>query len=247
MLTADGVERIVELGSSEVQEIGGYNYLKTSKGANLILPPSVETVECFSITQVISLLKAHELSAGEGAAEICINPISHSKVLAFISELDPVNRYEKVAITDFSKVLEDFPDGQQFGQEEMIIKLLTMFDFSEERQQLLQLIQKVSAGRITEGEDDGVSQTVSTKAGVHLLSQAKVKNPWMLKPFRSFPEIKPIEVPFILRVHQRGDALPSFSLNECDGGAWKVATTLAVRKWLQDEVMKVELKKVTVL
>ena len=58
---------------------------------------------------------------------------------------------------------------------------------------------------------------------------------------------KPVDVPYILRLHQRAEEVPKFSLHECDGGMWRVETTKAVRKWLQDQVMDLGLKAVTVL
>ena len=87
--------------------------------------------------------------------------------------------------------------------------------------------------------DDGVGQTVTAKSGVTRTTKVDVKNPWMLAPFRTFPEVAQPESPFILRMDKdsqcalfEGDELDlRLTVNDspglADGASADMATVLS--------------------
>lgn len=48
-----------------------------------------------------------------------------------------------------------------------------------------------------------------------------------LRPFRSFPDVEPVDSMFLLRA-KKGPNGPMFALMECDGGDWRPKTTARV-------------------
>lgn len=56
-----------------------------------------------------------------------------------------------------------------------------------------------------------------------------------LKPFRSFPDVDPIDSMFLLRA-KKGPQGPTFALLECDGGDWRPKTTALVVAHLRERL-----------
>lgn len=53
-----------------------------------------------------------------------------------------------------------------------------------------------------------------------------------LRPFRSFPDVEPVDSMFLLRA-KKGPNGPMFALMECDGGDWRPKTTARVVDYLR--------------
>jgi uncharacterized protein YuzE len=194
--------------------------------------------------------KPNEDDLQEIGDSLLVNVDSFERVAGISFLRDENEEIEEVAVADFKGVFETFPFKTQLSHEEFIINLLTKFEKTEQLTALLKQVSSVKQERLQTSEDDGVSQVAATKTGVHLSSQTQIQSMWTLKTFKTFPEVDQPEIPYILRLHQRDEEMPKFALYECDGGMWKVRTTLAVREWLQNRI-KNELgelaSKVTVL
>lgn len=86
---------------------------------------------------------------------------------------------------------------------------------------ILAVVGNISQGDVRQVEDDGITQSVTVKAGVARVGLATLPSPVMLVPKRSFPEVELSAVPFVVRVRAT-DKLPEVALYECDGDSWKV-------------------------
>lgn len=239
MLNADAIQKIKEMSQSEVVEVEGMSFHKTSSGLSAIRFPAVPTLEVFSLTQLVSFVKAWFLEeASEGkmtGSPLIINVDSPDRVTVR-SQIRPDLSRDTIAEASMEEIHETFPFGTKLSQEDFVIKLMTQFADDEERTAIAQTVSTVRAEKIQEGADDGVSQVVSSKAGVHLTSQKEVKKFWRLKTYKTFPEVEQPTIPYMLRLHQRAEELPQFALYVCDGGKWKIDTTLAVREWLTNQL-----------
>lgn len=242
---ADALDKMQELLSVDIVEIGGYNYHVNSEEASLVRPPTQAAVQCFSLTQLLSAVKADGPSPENNP--ILINVRSPFRVEAICGEMDECWQRDEVAVSDFSSIIRRLDSGTQYSQEEFIIKLQSLFMPNQDLNDLLRVVGSVKAERVMESEDDGVSQKVAAKAGVHLVTEMKVKNPWSLQPFMTFPEIEPVDVIYLLRLHQRSEELPKFALYECDGGRWQIKTVDRIKEFLQKGVTDLGLTGVTVL
>lgn len=115
-------------------------------------------------------------------------------------------------------------------QADFVLMLQRFFVADAERAALLLLAGTLADEDARTAVDDGVTQIVATKAGSRLGS-ASVKNPWLLVPRRSFPEVALAPVPFVLRVKGNGPGQPSsLALFEADGGAWRVDAIAKIRE-----------------
>lgn len=110
-----------------------------------------------------------------------------------------------------------------------VILLQTAFQETPRREELLRIIGALKDEESRTSHDDGVSQVVGVKAGVHNADELAVKNPFVLRPFRTFPEIDPQpDVPYVVRF-ERG---PAVSLHE-QFSDWTTDAAESIRAWLK--------------
>ena len=115
-----------------------------------------------------------------------------------------------------------FRFGTFYSQEVFIVGLQTLFAESAVRADILKVIGTIKENSVREHSDDGVTQEVSAKAGVALISGVAVPNPVKLRPYRTFRELEQPESNFVLRVRPGQADAPEIALFEADGGLWKL-------------------------
>lgn len=130
-----------------------------------------------------------------------------------------------------------FTFGKFYDPESFVVALLTLFGDAGHRGNVLKLVGNLRDENVKTVADDGVTQVVTARAGVAVVSEVAVPNPVELAPFRTFPDLAPLPTAFLLRVRrgQTGE-LPTVALFEADGGAWSLATVAAIKAWLSDRV-----------
>lgn len=124
--------------------------------------------------------------------------------------------------------------------ETFLIQLQSAFVATEEREELQTFCSRVRTGLAKEIDDDGVGQNVTVMASLTRPESLKVKNPWMLQPFRTFPEIEQPCTPILLRMRSSKAADSSISasmaLFEADGGSWRSFAITRIGAWLRAEL-----------
>lgn len=128
--------------------------------------------------------------------------------------------------------LTPFPFGSFLSHEEFIIALATKFVQTPGMVALLGLIASVSDENVSTSKDDGISQEAIVRAGLALEKRVDVPTRPTLQPFRSFPDVQPVESMFLLRA-KKGPSGPTFALLECDGGDWRPKTTAKIVEFLR--------------
>lgn len=126
--------------------------------------------------------------------------------------------------------------GQQYDVEKFIIGLMSNFELNDTLVRLIKTVGNMTAERVKTAVDDGVSQTVSSRSGSHMVEAEKLPNPVMLRPRRTFLEAEQPESAFVFRVRQREDDIPTCALYEADGGAWRNQAVLNIKKYLKAEL-----------
>jgi hypothetical protein len=130
---------------------------------------------------------------------------------------------------------EAFPFGGPVSREAMQILLQARFGETKDRERALRVIGNLVSEDNIRQEDDGVTQRVTVKGGVQIVDEQAVKNPFLLAPYRTFPEIDPPPSPFVLRLEKAATGVVNARLIEADGGAWKVEAVARIRAWLKDK------------
>ncbi len=129
-----------------------------------------------------------------------------------------------------------FAFGQFMDVETFHISLLTCFENFESREQLRAFVASIRENSVLEQVDDGIAQEVKTSRGVALMQTSQVRNPWNLRPYRTFLEVQQPDSDFILRIQKSsGDSpTPKVALFEADGGKWKLDAMQRVSEWLKN-------------
>lgn len=124
-----------------------------------------------------------------------------------------------------------FSFGRYLPTDQMIIALQALFEDAGDRAILLQLVGGVSSVNATEQSDDGVTQHVDVRQGVHRTRVVEAPRRLVLTPFRTFPEVAQPESVFFVRLRDNGDGVEA-ALFEADGGAWRLEAIARIEAWL---------------
>lgn len=124
------------------------------------------------------------------------------------------------------------PWGKYIDSESFGISLQALFTADGDRNEVLRIAGTVKDEAVRQVDDDGVTQTVTARAGIVTAAAVKVPNPVSLAPFRTFPEIEQPMSKFILRMRGGNGAPPECALFEADGGAWKGVAMNRISQYL---------------
>ena len=113
-----------------------------------------------------------------------------------------------------------------------IIELRSMFIPNEGTEYLLDLLSRMSKEDGVTTDDNGISQTVTTRQGISLKNFEAVRGRIALRPFRTFAEVEQPESEFILRLDDAGRV----GLLEADGGYWKMEAKQNICRFFEKEL-----------
>lgn len=166
------------------------------------------------------------------AAECMVHVASPTSVRV-VSRLQP----RGVRFTFAEARAKDLTDGflnRSNSIEDFIVGLLSRFEDEGQRADILKIVGNVTERAELQVEDDGVSQSVTTRQG--LKERSPIPNPVSLAPFRTFREVDQVVSPFIFRMKTGAGDIPSASLHEADGGAWELDAVQSIEEYLRDLV-----------
>lgn len=159
------------------------------------------------------------------------------QIVRLVGPIQERARNREVYVTASAVNLTDTFLGKFMPIDEFIVGLQTRFIVESVAANVLKLIGNIKHEMVKTSADDGITQTVSAKAGVVLQADAAVPNPITLVPYRTFREVTQPNSLFVLRVNSgRVGGLPEVGLFEADGGAWRLIAVDRVRDWLKLEL-----------
>jgi len=158
-----------------------------------------------------------------------------------ISGVDPMDQKRITLVrAEINDGLKQFPFGKFLTQEEFAIAFRAMFipGKKDDFEYVLSYASKLVGGTQIDGEDDGITQTVSIKRGLsgHLQEKATLKPIVKLTPYRTFREAEQPESEFLLRIRFDSNNVPTVALYEADGGAWINKATENVVNYIQSMI-----------
>lgn len=120
---------------------------------------------------------------------------------------------------------------------ETFIIWMAGFDDTGDKHVVLKAVSKVSTGTTIDYADDGITQKVDVKRGVHLVERADLKPIVRLCPLRSFLDSSLIRTQsdFILRVCSKETGI-DVGLFEADGGAWEADQMQNIKLYLKTHI-----------
>lgn len=181
-------------------------------------------------------LQIYSLDALAGYAKNECDPADHflhvinPQHVEIVGRLNQDRNRETVAhaISPDDSALRNFVDQMQ-SHERFTVGAQCLFMPGEALDALLEFTSCIVVGEEAEISDDGTHQTVKIRRGA-TPKKARVQNPVLLTPRRSFPEVygQLEPSPFILRIATDGRV----GLFEADGGAWRIQASAMVAKYL---------------
>jgi len=229
-MIADAIQKIVNLGKGQLMEIDGCNWYFYGENFRPCLPPSVTPIESETLASVVDYVNQNP---DGNSFPVFIHVESFRKV-SVCGQIDPKFKMRPVyltAMTPFNETSRIWLPIDQF-----IIHLQANFVSSEKRNELLSFVSGIRCDDNAIFEDNGVSQQVAVKRGIKSALEPSTPNPITLTPFRTFPEIKQPESPFVFRLRQLEGDTPTACLFCGDGGTWRIEAATAIREWLSERV-----------
>ena len=230
------LDRIIDLKREEIVDVEKRKY--STHKLNQIKEPSADKLCLHTLTGLVDYVKNNidELTKGE----FFFHVLQHNEIKLYSSINDLWNDRDCYLYANSDLYEHNFNFGSKYDVERFIINLQSQFKATPDRDKILKLVGNLTASKVQTSTDDGVTQTVGTKAGVQLRQEAELPNPVKLKPYRTFLEIEQPESQFIFRVYQPIEgALPTCSLHEADGGLWKIEAIQKIKKYLTDNLEEI--------
>ena len=228
----EALQYLVSLKENKTYEIEDYTY--SDHELHRIDPPRYykKRLEFGSLDAIVKMIRneLEDYEEAEGGLPVFIQVAAYNRV-------DVFTRPDMTETREFPyrAVCEDanFEPGWR-SQDKAIIELKSRFIPTQDTQYLINLISRINNDQGVNSEDNGVSQTVTVKSGVHLMSTEQVKSRLALQPFRTFREIEQPISEFILRL----DEQKGVGLIEADGGIWKMEAKDNIKKYFEDQLWK---------
>ncbi len=217
-----------------IQNVDGINY--SDKKLYELDTPAPETLKAGSLNSIVDYInKGVDKDTAFPPLRYIINVLSPTLVELVSETKNDGQRWKRISC---EAVIPNIKYGQFLDIELFNIMLQSNFEDSAQRKEVLAIIGNITDGVITEHKSDGISQSVNIKAGIQRVGTARVPNPVLLIPYRTFSEIEQPVSPFVLRLKSNGEGnLPSAALFEADGARWRLEAMNSICKFFAQRLV----------
>lgn len=224
---ADGKEYLISRGQD------GVPVVKELSVEKVFYP---ETMKVNTLTAFVSYLK-NAIKNGEVTQRLYINIKSPTEVYA-TTEVNKFGKRSMIAMAE-RYYFKPFNFGNSFDFENFVVALRSQFVRTEGVEKLLECLKTVTSANDVTTEDNGVTQTMTARNGVHL-GFVDITPVWELQPHRTFTEVAQPSSLFLFRVRKDGDNT-RYTLFETDGNKWAVDAIESINcylRWNLEEEIK---------
>ena len=224
------VDRLLELSNIRTFDYNGFTYAKVdgNRIGRVLLPGQVlpETLQLNNLAGLLDYVDQLEFYLA-GLFFAIMNPYE----VVLMGQIDPQNDNRQFEFAKATLSVKGFEFGHWFDLETFIISLLAQFGPSGDRDATVEMLANLANEHIIQNTDDKFSQSLQVKTGLTTKAQNSVKNPVILRPFRTFREIVQPESEFVLRYRNKGGMIEA-ALFEGDGGCWELEAIQRIKDWL---------------
>jgi hypothetical protein len=167
--------------------------------------------------------------------KVVIHVVDETEV-RIVAPLKGYHRQRETLVTaKFNKVIGvTFSFGKFVDSQDFVIALRSLFLPSDDIDNVIKKVGRMTSERVKEYEDDGITQTVTARKGAATVANVELPLTLSLQPYRTFREIDQPASSFFLRVQDEGeDEPPSCALFETDGGQWKLTAIERIRGFFE--------------
>ena len=220
------IEKIISLGKIRTVKINEIFYAKAA------LARIKDPAQLSPATRIFNTLL--------GLVEYCKNIDDSTKFISVASPtevnlfggMDPDNDNIQFHYAKAQLPVQNFKFGTWHELEVFIIELMGMFAESSDKSDIISILSNLANTNVIENHDDKFSQSLQIKTSITTKAQVEIKNPVLLKPFRTFREVEQPASNFILRYKNQSNSIIA-ALFEADGGAWQIDAIANIKTWLK--------------
>lgn len=223
--TKEALQYLVNLDKAEIIEIDGQKY--SAKMIHHIKYPSPAAIEITTLSGLVDYIKSGVDALNNN--DLLIHVVDPTTVKLFSALWDDESRDCYVVV---NAQLPNVRFGAFVPVEPFNIMIQSAFVPNNDTGNILKVVGNITEESIRNTGDDGISQTVTAKTGIVKVDNVTVPNPVVLRPYRTFIEVKQPESKFVFRM-QNG---PQAALFEADGGAWKTVAMKNIKEYLEKEL-----------
>jgi hypothetical protein len=233
LVPPDAVKAIQDSVVTKVIEIGGVEFVTRP----IFAPPVEKDAESLNVHTLSGLIDYLSSNIDTLAVEKHAIHITGYNEVNLVSVLNGRPKRRDVIVSVHSDNL-GFRFGQFYASEEFNIALQSLFVDDGDRGSVLKVVGNIKEEVVGQFDDDGVTQTVTAKAGIARVAEIPVPNPVSLSPYRTFAEVSQPTSPFVLRIKGgvKDGVMPTCALFEADGGKWKLAAIENIARYLRVKV-----------
>jgi hypothetical protein len=235
MLSDKAVEAIQDGVKTGIIQVNGVDYTTRPVFDPRVKEPEAETLTVNTLTGLVHYIESNVDSLDLTALVIHIE--GHDAV----SLLGPLRgrfkqREEYLTAHSEPVLCRTFNFATYYDNESFIIALQSLFVMTDELESILRIVGNIKEEAVKTHVDDGISQSVTARAGIARVEEVQVPNPVTLQPFRTFRELDQPPSVFILRMRQNSGQKPTCALFEADGGKWKLDAIQRIKDYLSEHI-----------
>lgn len=225
------IEKIVDLAKPTYFEVNGRKYF--GGNSSPILEPMPDPLKLATLTGLVEYVK-NEPNLGA-----FVKVDNHTTVSVRGPIFGTFEQRKLFAVAKFERDSSTFfRFGQWYLAEEFIIALQSQFCHSDNLGSILSVVGNIRDEAVRTTSDDGITQTVTARAGIARVAELEVPNPVTLYPYRTFLEVDQPPLLCVLRLKSgtKDSGAPSCALFEADGGLWQIEAMRRIQEWLRERL-----------
>lgn len=236
MIDATFIQKILDISDVEVKEIDGRKY--ASRQLYQIKNPTIMPLYVSHLSGIVDYVK----SKIDNEREEMFLHIASPNSVELLSFVDPIQKDRDVLVIanvddNSSRILGQFKDQEMF-----LLDLNAGFVRTENIESLIEIVSNVRSEEVRIDEDDGVSQALTTRAGIARIANVKLPNPIVLQPWRTFAEIDQPEDYFVFRARKGSkEGLPTFGLFENGSKRWEIAAIDSIKRYYIENLPQIKI------
>lgn len=226
---ADAIQLIIDKSRPATVKVGDCTYRTDNFQQLMPKEPDMPVLKVNTLSGLVSVIQEEiDQMDGRDCCPLLIrveSPRSVTVTSTLHSTPETLNLRQLVYVCENDNAV--FECGE-YGQENMVILLRSMFQQTPDRDYLLDLISRIDTVNGVSITDNGLTQAVEMRTGVQLKDSVPIKPIVTLRPYRTFLEVDQPTSDFLLRVSKSG----AIRLREADGGAWKLEARMNIQQYL---------------
>lgn len=243
LIPTDAVKAIQDSVVTRLLELADGRQFSTREIYHVPSPPDILTLQVQTLTGFVDYVITNP--DGVEIESSFIHVMSPTKVGLFLpaTPATDMERPEPVEANCIHLIGDRFKFDCWRDTEQTIIDLQAKFAPTDDRDTILSILGNLKSEDVKSYNDDGVTQTVQTRAGVVKAENTDIPSRLKLRPYRTFPEIEQPEGEFIIRLRSERDGIQC-ALFEAGYSTWQAQAIADIAAYLRKQLESLGIKKV---